>query len=86
VETDRDLAALFDRWREAGAADLARYGTRLGRKEKATIVGALIWRRHRNMLGPELAEALQRLYQDVDGERRRVESGHRLAADSCWVR
>ena len=61
-ESEGALARVFDRWLDEGAPDLALYGRGLGEKHKATVVGALIWRRYgARILGSRALEALREL-------------------------
>lgn len=45
VESDLHLVTVFDRWQADGDRDLAIWGKSLGKKKKATLVEALLWRR-----------------------------------------
>ncbi|MEA5599272.1 putative dsRNA-binding protein [Rivularia sp. UHCC 0363] len=45
LESDAHLALVFDRWKREGDPDLAMWGSHLGKKRKATLVEALLWRR-----------------------------------------
>jgi hypothetical protein len=45
-ETDAHLAKVFDRWKAQNERDLAIWGSDLGEKRKATVIEALLWRRH----------------------------------------
>ena len=46
IESDARLADVYDRWRARDEPDLGVFGPELGRKAKATVVEAMIWRRH----------------------------------------
>ncbi|MBD1852958.1 hypothetical protein H6F87_23720 [Cyanobacteria bacterium FACHB-502] len=63
-EKDSHLATIFDRWKAQGSPDLAIWGTELGRKQKATLVEAILWRRFRSRVltdnaGTHFQELLQ---------------------------
>jgi hypothetical protein len=45
TETNPHLAKIFDQWRSQGEPELAIWGPNLGKKKKATLVEALLWRR-----------------------------------------
>lgn len=45
LESDFNLAKVFDRWKAQNAPDLAIWGTNLSEKRKATLVEALLWQR-----------------------------------------
>jgi hypothetical protein len=45
LEPDNQLAKVFDRWRTENDPDLSIWGSTLGKKRKATLVEALLWRR-----------------------------------------
>jgi hypothetical protein len=48
TETNPHLAKIFDQWRSQGEPELAIWGPNLGKKKKATLVEALLWRRFGN--------------------------------------
>jgi hypothetical protein len=45
LEPDNQLAKVFDRWKTQNDPDLSIWGGTLGKKRKATLVEALLWRR-----------------------------------------
>lgn len=66
-ESDRRLAALYDRWFEEGDPDITPLGTTRGREFKAAAVEALIWRRFQAaVLRPDAGVALHEIFGIVD--------------------
>lgn len=66
AESDRALAGVFDRWRDAGVAEVCTYGPGLGEKRRATLVEALLWRCYRDrVLGVGADRALAELRADL---------------------
>ncbi|TNE90339.1 MAG: hypothetical protein EP330_08460 [Deltaproteobacteria bacterium] len=65
-ESDAHLATVFERWWHAEDAEVRQYGLALGKKARATIVEALIWRRFGPQLlrGAPLGEVLDVLSQE----------------------
>ena len=62
VEADAHFVRVFDHWRSQGDPDLVLLGPNLGKKNKATYVEALIWRRYgQQVLGPGSSDHLQAL-------------------------
>lgn len=68
-ESDKNLAQLFENWRQAGRLGDQDYGPQTGRKARATLVEALIWRR----FGPQIVNsdslpALAKVVALVEGD------------------
>ncbi len=66
LESDQHLAKVFDRWQLEGDVDLAKFGTNLGEKRKATMVEATLWRRSKEKIfHPEARKELHLLLDSL---------------------
>jgi hypothetical protein len=69
LESDSNLAQVFDQWLARGDCDLAFWGPKLGEKRKATLVEALLWRRFgRQFMTTDIAKQLQALIKTLTPE------------------
>jgi hypothetical protein len=71
IESDSHLAKVFDLWRSQNDPDLAKWGSNLGKKRKATLIEALLWRRFgervlTNNAAAQLQSMLKTLVVDKD--------------------
>jgi hypothetical protein len=67
LESDSHLADIFDRLKNQGDPDLAKWGQNLGEKRKATLVEALLWERFgRKIIGEDATNELRYLINKID--------------------
>jgi hypothetical protein len=66
LESDFNLAQVFDQWRAQNDPDLACWGPRLGEKRKATLVEALLWQRFgQKVITADMFKQLQALIKTL---------------------
>lgn len=66
LESDQNLTQIFDYWKAQGDPDLAVWGANLGKKRKATLVEALLWRRFgTQVISTNASEQLQALIKMI---------------------
>jgi len=67
LESDSHLAEIFERWKNQGEPDLAKWGQNLGEKRKATLVEALLWERFgRQIINEDAKNQLRSLIDEID--------------------